>query len=149
MSIKKRIYVDMDDVMCDFSGAQKAARERSPEQMWPQAELDFFRGLKPIKDGIPSIHNLDKNFDVWFLTKPSVLNLMCYTEKALWIRDHMGQEWLNKLILCPDKSLVKGDYLIDDTPWPDFEGKQLLFGSDEFPDWKTVIFKLNWEIDTI
>ena len=33
----------------------------------------------------------------------------------------------DRLILCPDKSLLKGDVLIDDTPWPGFEGQQLLF----------------------
>lgn len=139
----------MDDVLCDFSGAQKAARERSPEQMWPQAEMDFFRKLEPLPNAISSVKRLAENFDVWFLTRPSYLNPLCYTEKRLWIEDHFGLEWCQKLILSPDKTLLKGDYLIDDQPWEGFEGKQLLFGGERFPNWNKVLFTLNWEEDTI
>jgi 5'(3')-deoxyribonucleotidase len=49
---------------------------------------------------------------------------------------------LEKLILCPDKSLVKGDYLIDDDikhGQLTFEGEHIRFGSSNFPDWKSVI----------
>jgi len=40
--------------------------------------------------------------------------------------------------MSPDKSLLKGDYLIDDNEWTnwqgDFEGELLLIGSERFPD---------------
>ena len=45
--------------------------------------------------------------------------------------------------MCCDKSLLKGDFLIDDTleyGQTEFEGELLHFGSgNKFPDWKTVV----------
>lgn len=127
---KSRIYVDMDDTLCDFTGAHKASLEAVPAQKFPQAQMDFFRKLKPIDNAIDVMKRLSINFDVWILTRPSYLNPLCYTEKRLWVEDHLGIEWCNKLILCPDKSLLIGDWLIDDVAWPGFEGFQLLFGTE-------------------
>ena len=123
-----RVYVDMDDVLCDWMGAYDEARERVPGQKYPQAQMDFFRKLKPLPHAIEGINIMKwRGHDVWILTKPSYMNPLCYTEKRLWVEDHLGLEWCDRLILCPDKSLLKGDVLIDDTPWPGFEGQQLLF----------------------
>ena len=47
-----RIYVDMDDVLCDWMGAYDEARERVPGQKYPQAQMDFFRKLKPLPNAI-------------------------------------------------------------------------------------------------
>ena len=138
-SMKLRVYCDMDDVLCDFMGAHHAARKKNPAQMYPQAEMDFFRKLKPLDNAIHAMSELSDNYDVWILTRPSVHNPLCYTEKRLWVQDHLGIEFCHKLIICPDKSLLKGDILIDDQKWEDFEGEQLLFGSSEFPDWYTVL----------
>lgn len=49
---------------------------------------------------------------------------------------------LEKTILCGDKSLVKGDFLIDDQEnanQNNFEGKWLKFGSENFKDWSIVM----------
>lgn len=147
--MKKRIYIDMDDTICEFLSARDKALALEPETKYPQAQMDFFRKLKPIENAVTSVNKLSEKFDVWFLTRPSYMNPLCYTEKRLWIEDHFGLEWCKRLILCPDKSLMIGDYLIDDMPWPEFKGKQILFGSEEYPDWHKIVFKLNWEIETI
>lgn len=125
-----RIYVDMDDTMFDYKGALVSARKRVPTQHFPQAQMDFFRKLEPIDGAIQSVKSLAEHYDVWILSRPSHLNPLSYTEKRLCIEDHLGIEWCNRLILCPDKSLMRGDFLIDDVPWPDFEGTQILFGGD-------------------
>jgi 5'-nucleotidase len=140
---KEIVYVDMDDTLCDWRGAYDKALQLYPEQKYPQSSMDFFRKLKPLPGAIEGFLKLEeKGYDVWILTRPSYQNPFCYTEKRLWVEDHLGLEWTKKLILCPDKSLVKGDYLIDDYPWPGFEGKQILFGSEEFPTWKKVHLEL-------
>jgi 5'(3')-deoxyribonucleotidase len=77
---------------------------------------------------------LSEHYDLRFLTRPSMDNLNSYTEKAQWVRDHLGAKALEKLNLCPDKSLLIGDYLIDD--WDihgqtDFQGEFLQFGRGE------------------
>jgi 5'-nucleotidase len=37
-------------------------------------------------------------------------------EKYQWTEQHLGNEWAKKVILTRDKTLVKGDFLIDDRP---------------------------------
>jgi 5'(3')-deoxyribonucleotidase len=54
------------------------------------------------------------------------------------VEEHLGWKWCGRLIICPDKSLLKGDYLVDDYNWEDFEGELIRFGSEEFPNWKQV-----------
>jgi len=136
------IYVDQDDVLADFAGAYHDKLDACPQQRWPQAEFDFFRKLKPIKGAIEGVMELKaRGHDVMFATRPSFHNPLCYTEKRLWIEDHFGLAMCEDLILIPKKGRLIGDLLIDDTPWPKFQGEQILFGSPR-PDGVGII---DWE----
>jgi len=135
----KRIYVDMDDTICNFFGAAYLALKKEPGVKYPQSQYGFFTSLQEIPGAIDGMRKLAKTYSVWILTRPSVLNPLCYTEKRVWVEEHLGLDWCHKLILCPDKSLLKGDYLIDDCIWKDFEGEQIVYGSEAFPDWKAVM----------
>lgn len=137
----KRVYVDLDGVLCDFYGAAKKALLENPTQKYPQSQWGFFLKLKEIPDAIDSVKKLSINYDVWILTRPSFRNVNCYTEKAQWIWDHLGYEFLEKTIFSGDKSLLKGDYLIDDqnnANQDKFSGEWIHFGSEKFPDWNSV-----------
>lgn len=136
--MKKRIYIDMDDTLCDYAKAQAKARIINPNQPYPQCQFGFFIGLEPIKDAIEAFKYLSENYDVWILTRPSTKNINCYSEKAYWVKEFLGEEAVERLILCPDKSLLMGDYLIDDFYW-EFNGELIQFGTSKYPDWKTVI----------
>lgn len=57
---------------------------------------------------------------MWIVTKPLEANRTCRDSKARWIEKHLGASWLPKLILAPDKSMVRGDILLDDAPHPDW-----------------------------
>ena len=138
------IYVDMDDTLCDFVGQSERDRLANPAIRFPQATYGFFRKLKPLPNAIDSVHELEKmGYDVWILTRPSVLNPMCYTDKRVWVEEHLGMEFCEKLILCPDKARVGdiGDYLIDDWCWEGFKGEQIHFGYGDTSTWKQVIEK--------
>jgi 5'-nucleotidase len=135
----KRIYIDMDDTLCDFMGPFKSGEYKLK---YPQSKVGFFLDLKPLDYAIEGVKELQTKYDVWILTRPSIKNTHCYTEKAEWIKKYLGEDMLNKLILCPDKSLVKGDYLIDDDckhGQPNFEGEWIPFGTRKFPNWKKII----------
>lgn len=139
---RKRIYVDLDGVMCDFLKAYLKALSEYPEQKYPQAQWGFFLKLEEVKDAISSFRMLQEKYDVWILTRPSFKNVNSFTEKAQWIWDHLGFDVVEKTIMSGDKSLLKGDYLIDDMDGAgqsSFEGEWIHFGSDKFPDWKSVI----------
>jgi 5'-nucleotidase len=136
------IFVDLDDTLADYTSAYEQGALN-----YPQAEFGFFAGLKPLYGGIGYLKYLQSksNINVWILTAPSTKNLLCYSEKAVWVKKYLGEEFLERLIISPDKTLIKGDILIDDKPW-DFEGEQILFGSKDFPDWAAVATYLNKEL---
>ena len=127
----------MDGVLCDFYKAAQKELLENPSQPYSQSKWGFFIKLEPIEDAIWAFKELSKHFDVWILTRPSTKNIGCYTEKAQWVLDHLGEEALERLILSCDKTLLKGDYLIDDNYW-NFDGEHIFFGKD-FKDWKSVV----------
>ena len=139
----KRVYVDLDDTICDYTGAYNHSKVMKPEIEYPQSVYGFYLNLKMfdrVNFHLGMLEHL--GYDVWLLSRPSFKNPLCYTEKRLWVENNLGEEWVEKLILAPDKSLLIGDYLIDDKPWDGFQGKQLLFGSDEYPDWYAILDEL-------
>lgn len=147
MEIKKPIvYVDMDGVLCNFYKAAKQALINNPTQKYPQSQWGFFLKLEEIPGAIESFRKLQEKYDVWILTRPSFRNVNCYTEKAQWVWDHLGYDVVEKTIMSPDKSLLKGDYLIDDqgnAGQDKFEGEWIHFKSEKFPDWISVVNYLN------
>lgn len=136
--LKLKLYIDMDDTVCNFTDSFN--RLKTDKNHYPQQAYGFFRNLEPIKDALYYISLLEEKYDIWFLTRPSVLNPLCYTEKREWIEKYFGIEKCHKLILSPDKSLLKGEYLIDDN-YHNFDGELLLFGKD-YPNWESVYFYL-------
>lgn len=137
----KRIYIDMDGVLCDYKKNYIKHKEQFPEVVYPQSQYGFFLDLEPIPGSVEAFLKLSVIHDVWILTAPSYMNPLSYAEKNVWVKKHLGAEFVKKLIMCPNKSLMKGDYLIDDHEWTnwqgDFEGELLLIGSERFPDLKS------------
>jgi len=138
----KRVYVDMDDVLCDFNKAAHREMLENPAQRFPQSKWGFFLKIEEITDAVESFKILQKKYDVWILTRPSFKNVNSFSEKAQWVWDHLGYDVLEKTIMCGDKSLLKGDYLIDDATNAgqlEFEGELIRFGSQRFMNWKDVV----------
>lgn len=133
------IAVDMDQVLCNFF--KKYFSLKSKEIEYPQAIEGFFLDLDPMPNAIEGFKYLWENFDTYVLTRPSVWNVHCYTEKAIWVREHLGFEVLHKMVLNPQKQRNKGNYLIDDSTDAgqlDFEGTLLRFGPEHY-DWNSII----------
>jgi 5'(3')-deoxyribonucleotidase len=129
----------MDNTICDIKTPYLQALIDNPGIKYPQSVHNFFRELEPIAGAIPIIEALTtKGHDISFLTRPSTMNRLCYTEKADWIYKYYGQWGVDRLYFAPDKSRIIGDILIDDTLWKGFMGKQLLFGNSIFPDWNSI-----------
>lgn len=143
--MKKIVYIDMDDTLADFMGAYEFAREEKPTMAFPQAEYGFFANLKPLEGAVESVEVLLKSdlYSPYILTAPSTINPLCYTEKRIWVEQHLGMEMVERLIISPDKSLLKGDYLVDDIAegkgQEGFEGELIQFGTLEYPDWQSVM----------
>ncbi len=137
---RKIVYVDMDNTICDFLTPFKSGQFKLK---YPQSKIGFFLDLEPLEGALEGIKTLQQKYDVWILTRPSIKNTHCYTEKADWIKKYFGEEMLEKLIICPDKSLAKGEYLVDDdhrNGQTEFEGEHIHFGKDDkFMTWTQVV----------
>ncbi len=133
----------MDDVLCDYTGAHGAALLAWPHVKFPQGVEGFFRDLHPMLGAIDAVNRLRSVSNLFVLTAPSTRNPLSYTEKRIWIEEHFDYEFTKRLILSPDKGLLKGDFLIDDhidgKGQERFEGKLIHFGTDAFPNWQSVL----------
>lgn len=138
----------MDGVLCDFMKSFSHIKAQHPSIEFPQSIAGFYENLEPISDAVNAYKKLtsDSHYCVYILTAPSIYNPLSYTEKRLWVEKHLGFESIKKLIICADKNLFKGEYLIDDRinshKQSDFEGELIHFGSKQYPNWKTIINKL-------
>lgn len=143
MTEQQIVFVDMDDVLCDYTETHRRQRKMQPDILYPQSIAGFFQSLSPICGAIASVHELRKQYNVYILTAPSTRNPLSYTEKRLWIEAQFGYEFTKKLILSPDKSLLNGEFLIDDQAsgkgQEKFMGELIHFGSQRFPDWRSVL----------
>ena len=143
---KKIIYIDMDGVISDFSKARNEhpLSKQTPYIGRPDRIPNIYKDLDPITDSIESVNkiiNSDK-FDLFFLSTPPWDNPDAWTHKRLWIEKYFGNKVRHKLILSARKDLNIGDFLIDDSHrrgQPNFKGEWLEFGSEKFPNWKSVL----------
>jgi 5'-nucleotidase len=95
-------------------------------------EPGFYSRLKPIPGAKQALNAMDKaGHDVRICTSPWVANPTCASDKLNWVAAHYGAHWASRVIITTDKTLVYGDYLVDDKP----EVK----GSLD-PSWEHVIF---------
>ena len=142
------IYIDMDGVLCDFKGAYARDKTRHPDRPFPQSRKGFYENLRPLPGALDTVARLYENhkFSPYILTAPSIHNPLSYTEKRLWTENHLGFKWLDKLIISPDKSLLRGDILIDDHNsghgQDRFQGQLIHFGSTGYPNWDILLSAL-------
>ena len=147
--MKKKIYIDMDGVLCDFIGAFNA---QTPEirKKYNNNKDDvpgMFRNMKPLKGAIESFHKLSEDFDVFILSSAPWNNPSAWSDKLLWVKEHLGNVVSKRLILSHRKDLNKGDFLIDDRPnngAENFDGQWLHFGpKGNFKDWQSILNYFN------
>lgn len=152
------VLVDMDGVLADFEAAFLAAwRHNNPSLSYVEvADRDvfyvkdqyplehrelvhavhgvegFFRSLPPVEGALVAMEEMaSAGLDVFICTAPLTSNLFCASEKHAWVQEHLGKPWLKRTVVASDKTLVRGDFLVDDRPLVD----GLLT-----PTWQHVVF---------
>ncbi|WNY26666.1 5' nucleotidase, NT5C type [Methanolapillus ohkumae] len=149
---KKILYIDMDNVLVDFESSirQLDAATKQAHQGDHSAGISptfdeiphIFSNPEPMKDAVESFCVLCNHFDVYILSTAPWENETAWSDKLLWVKKHLGEPAYKRLILTHHKNLNRGDFLVDDRSKngaAEFEGEWIEFGSDIFPDWKTVL----------
>lgn len=138
---KPIVLIDMDGVLADFD---KRAAELELQGIKGSSLFKHesaFRDLEPIEGAIEAWHLLQDKYETYILSTPPWSNPNAWAEKRIWVEKYLGKAAKKKLILCHNKGLVRGDFLIDDriaNGVADFMGEHIHFGNSEFPGWKSV-----------
>ena len=166
---KPLVLIDMDGVVFNYiKGFLREWLQRYPDEMviWPDQQTEFyFEDLYP-KHLHERIHNIvrgkgfffdlplmegvvphlmamlnDSEIDYMICSSPDTdcVDYCGHSEKAASLQEHFGTRWAKKLILTRDKTVVAGDYLIDDKP--NIKGLK-----SPYP-WKQVVFSAAYNKD--
>ena len=141
---KKRVFVDMDNVLVDFESGLALVNEDVKKEY--EGRLDEIPGLfglmKPMPDAIFAMHELQKHYDLFILSTAPWKNPSAWSDKVIWVTKYLDDVFHKRIVITHRKDLCQGDYLIDDrgkNGTSDFVGEWIDFGSEKFPDWKSVL----------
>lgn len=137
------VLVDMDGVLADWGSGYGAALDghgdsaRNIRRHHQQETFDLHHGCTPAESAIiatvmdqmsyldldpmpgaaDALHGMvDAGHEVRIVTSPWITNPTCASDKLAWMMRHFGHEWGRRVVISSDKTVVMGDYLIDDKP---------------------------------
>jgi len=144
----KTIFFDLDGVLVDYAGGQGYACEYELNMV----SGDFaripgiFARLDPMPGALEAVEALSKHYECHVLTTAPWENSSAWTDKVNWIFKHFGTDeaspFYQRINITHDKGMYTGDYLIDDRTKHGvlrFSGEWIEFGSNKYPDWKSVL----------
>lgn len=147
--MKKRIAIDMDEVMADvmpkfldmyeyefgkrlnkeeFWGSKVYYREEAKFLRERLFEKGFFADLPIMPGSQEVIKELQENYEI-FITTAAMEFRSSFEDKYDWLAEHFPFIHWRNIVFCGDKSIIQADYMIDDHVFnlKKFTGKGLLF----------------------
>lgn len=96
----------------------------------------LYLNLDPIPGAVDALLEMEEaGYNVFLCSTPASQNRTCASEKHASIDTHLGNRWIDRTILTNDKTLVRGDLLIDDKP--------VITGAMK-PVWKHLLFNQSY-----
>lgn len=156
---KKVLYIDMDNVIVDFTSGidrlpiktlerhiEVAGRKKNGEPKDLDDVPGIFSLMDPMPGAIEAVLELTKLFDTYVLSTSPWNNPTAWSDKVKWIHLHFGYKegtpLYKRLILSHHKNLNDGHFLVDDR---DANGadkfaikpgsEHIHFGKNPFEDW--------------
>lgn len=147
----KRLIIDMDDVIADATGQfinfyekefgirvlrehleNKDEGEGFPDhhhvvQQFPFRE-NFFRTMDPNEGSCDVMRELNKKYEL-FIVSAAMEFPLSLPEKLAWLQEHFEFLTWRQIVFCGSKSVVHGDFMIDDLPYnlETFSGEKFIF----------------------
>jgi 5'(3')-deoxyribonucleotidase len=150
-SEKKILYLDMDNTLVDFTSGIKKLDASTKEEY--KGRLDevpgIFSLMKPMPGAIKSFNELTTLFNTYILSTAPWKNPSAWSDKLLWVKDHLGESATKRLILSHNKHLNYGDFLVDDRTAngaDKFQGELIQFGTPKFSNWTKVMTYLRTKV---
>jgi len=143
--MSKIIYVDLDGVMVDLEKHVEARHGKQGLEkigMLTSVDKGLFLDPPAIEGAIEAIKKLAEKHEVFFLSTAPWSNPQAWMDKRIWVQRNLGKFAHKRLMLSHRKDLLMGDFLIDDRTKNgagEFKGKHIHFGTEEFPNWVTVL----------
>ena len=147
----ERVIIDMDEVIADPMGAMITWYEKEyrlpvdytkmkgswligfPEQHHKLIrerlhEVGFFRNLPVMKDSVDVLKEMNDRYEI-FIVSAATEFPNSLKDKLDWLFEHFPYFNWKQLVLCGEKRMVYGDYMIDDHArhLQHFNGKKYLF----------------------
>ncbi len=97
-------------------------RDDYPQRLLSKVESvyldqEFYPKISPVVEGLEAIREMVAlGINIFICTTPLSAYKHCVFEKYEWVERHLGYDFTTRLILTRDKTLVHGDFLIDDRP---------------------------------
>lgn len=140
----KILYIDMDNVLVDFaSGIAHLPADTVAEFSERLDDVPgIFALMEPVDGAVEAFELLSGLFDTYILSTSPWENPSAWSDKLLWVKQHLGPPAYKRLILTHHKNLNSGDYLVDDRTKngvDQFRGEHIHFGSEQYPNWETVV----------
>ena len=140
----KTIFFDMDGVLVEFNSALRHIDDETIRRYEGHYQdiPGFFALMDPMPGAIEVVRKLSQHYEVFILSTAPWKNPSSWSDKRIWVEKFFGDIFFKRIILTHRKDLVMGDYLIDD--WgkngaSSFKGEWIQFGSDQFPNWESVV----------
>lgn len=156
------VLVDQDNVLADFDGGFLTEwRRQFPDELFVSFEqrknfkmyedypkelrdkisgvyttAGFILNLPPLDGALEALTQMiELGHEVRICSSPLSKYQNCVEEKYAWVERHFGKDFVKRVILAKDKTLIKGDVLIDDKP------KITGFLN---PEWEHIVFDRPW-----
>ena len=166
---KPRLILDQDDVLADTHGklADIVVREfgtgLAREEFYKMSfhkilssdhhqrlykiiqEPGFFRDIPLVPNAQETVYELSKKYEI-FVATAAMEFPNSFREKYDWLKEHFDFIPWSNIVFCGDKSILNGNYLVDDMPrnLKTFTGKGLLFNAPHNLEERAYERVMNW-----
>ena len=110
------IYSTYTGKSSSFQFEQDFAPEHAEAIFEVRRKVGFFRSLPLIPGAREALETIERSGHIVRIVTAPIRTPHSASEKLEWIAEYLGVEWCAKTIITRDKTLIRGDLLIDDNP---------------------------------